>query len=118
MNNSNRKTSPAGRGIDISNANLSHALVWLGVAVTALLVMFRPAGAQALLPSSALVYTDSKATEQFTVKFDGKPTITRDYDVVLKGKKTPTKVTLTGVPLASILGDLGDKLDLSKVPYV
>lgn len=99
-------------------ADAPRTLVLAGLLLTVLMVMLRPSGAQAFLPASVLVYADKDENSQsFSVDIDPTRTVQRDYDVVPKNKTTPTKLTLTGVPLADLFSGLPD-VDVTKVPYV
>ncbi len=96
----------------------SNTLVVAGLILTVLLVMFRPTAVIAELPAEALVYVDSDESQSYNVKLVQTP-IQRDYDIVLKGKKTPEKISLTGIAVVDLLSAVGsDKLDPSKVPYL
>lgn len=83
----------------------------VGLFLCLFVVMFRPGGAEAVLPANALVYGVYDADSGAEVKYSDVPKITADYDVVLNGKKSPTKVSLTGVPLAEMLKAGGANLD-------
>ncbi|MBI4898096.1 MAG: hypothetical protein HY827_06990 [Actinobacteria bacterium] len=97
---------------------VSNTLVVVGLVLTVLLVMFRPTAVIAELPAEALVYVDNEESQSYNVKLEQTP-IQRDYDIVLDGKKTPDKISLTGIPLIDLLGAVGsDKLDPSTVPYL
>lgn len=74
-----------------------------GLFLCLLVVMFRPGGAEAVLPANALVFDKYDATSGATVEYGDVPKITADYDIVLNGKKAPTKISLTGVPLVEML---------------
>lgn len=95
-----------------------HVLLAVGIALTALLVMFRPSAVTAALPAEALIYVDNEESQSYNVKLEQTP-VQRDYDIVLDGDKTPTKISLTGIQLIDLLTAVGsDKLDPSTVPYV
>lgn len=77
-----------------------------------------PLAADALLPSAAWVFR----TEQFDsppkqVALSSLPQVTREYDVLLRGRSQPTRISLTGVPLVEFLKSRGD-VDVTKVPFV
>lgn len=85
----------------------SNAFMIFGLVVTLLVVMFRPSGAEAVLPTSATVFDRYDATTGAAVKFSDLPKITSEYDVVFNGQKQPSKVALTGVPLIEFLRAAG-----------
>lgn len=95
--------------------NYSHVVLISGLVLSLLVVMFRPAGAEADLPAKIDVF-DSAGGEQdgapATVDLKGLPEINNvDYNVILRGKKTGTKVGLSGVPLIEFLKAGGVKTD-------
>lgn len=96
----NRQSSPR-------QLNYSHALLIAGLVLSLLVVMFRPSGAEADLPTSVDVF-DSAGAEQdgapASVPLKGLPEINNvDYNVILRGQKKGTKVGLSGVPLIEFL---------------
>lgn len=97
---------------------LPDVLILLGLALTVLFLMFRPSPAAALLPTSIWVYGDPDAQGQGAeVTFADLPTVTRTYDVLLKGETEPRRIDFTGTPLAELLKFRGD-VDVTKVPFV
>ncbi|MGB0888707.1 MAG: hypothetical protein ACPGWS_00355, partial [Solirubrobacterales bacterium] len=57
----------------------SNAFMIFGLVVTLLVVMFRPSGAEAVLPTSATVFDRYDATTGAAVKFSDLPKITSEY---------------------------------------
>lgn len=97
--------------IETRRFNYPHLVLIAGLVLSLLAVMFRPAGAVATLPSSVDVFPEWGADTPSSVRLDGMPTVTRDYDVVLHGKKKPARVSLTGVRLSEFLEKVGTKTD-------
>lgn len=81
----------------------SSTFMVVGLFLSLLVVMFRPGGAEAVLPTTALVFDKYDADSGASVKYADVPKLTADYDIVLKGKKSPNKISLTGVPLVEML---------------
>lgn len=95
------------RQSSLRNLNYSHALLVFGLVLTLFVVMFRPAGAEADLPTSVDVF-DTPGAEQdggsATVRLSDLPKINNvDYSVILTNQKKATKVGLSGVPLVEVL---------------
>jgi hypothetical protein len=114
----NRQSSPR-------QLNYSHALLVVGLVLSLLIVMFRPAGALADLPTSVYVY-DSAGGEQdggaVTIKLADVPGKfdNVDYSVILKNEKKAETVGLSGVPLINVLkkGDVNvEGVNFVKVRY-
>lgn len=93
-------------------------LVGLGVFLAIIVFLIRPAGAEAVLPSGATIFTEKEASNSAIVEFSNFESATYNYDVLLEGKKTPTKIAMTGVPIADLFRGLAPKVDITKVPYV
>ncbi|MBJ7458320.1 MAG: hypothetical protein JHD02_03950 [Thermoleophilaceae bacterium] len=93
--------------------NPSHVVLIAGLVLSLLVVMFRPAGAEAVLPTSVDVFETSETdSAPATVKVGDLPEINNvDYSVILHGKKKPTTVGLSGVPLIEFLKAGGVKTD-------
>lgn len=92
--------------------NPSQALLAAGLLLSLLVIMFRPAGADAVLPKTADVFpTHDDSETPATVSFGDLPKVTADYNVLLKGEKKPATVTLTGIPLVEFLKAGGVKTD-------
>lgn len=88
--------------------NPSQAVLVVGLLLTLLVIMFRPAGADAVLPKTADVFLDWQAKgEAKAVTVSSLATQTSEYQVILKGKKNPTAASLTGVPLVTFLEAAG-----------
>jgi len=99
----------------LRHLNYSHALLISGLVLSLLVVMFRPSGAEADLPTSVDVF-DSAGAEQdgapATVPLKGLPEIGNvDYNVILRGQKKGTEVGLSGVPLIEFLKAGGVKTE-------
>ncbi|MGH2959769.1 MAG: hypothetical protein ACRDKE_09200, partial [Solirubrobacterales bacterium] len=96
----NRQSSPR-------QLNYSHALLIAGLLLSLFVVMFRPAGAEAVLPVGVDVFktSDTEGSREKIDVNDLKPqTITdRPYNVRLNGKSSDTTVKLTGIPLLEFL---------------
>lgn len=105
MNDSANASGLAGYPVEPPRKRFYASSVFLsvGLLLTLLVVMFRPAGAEAVLPTSALVFDKYDATTGATVKFGDLPKITADYSVKLDGKKSASPIALTGVPLTEFL---------------
>ena len=104
----NRQSSPR-------QLNYSHVLLISGLVLSLLVVMFRPSGAEADLPAKVDVF-DSAGGEQdggsAPIDLKGLPEINNvDYNVILRGEKTGTKVGLSGVPLIEFLKAGGVKTE-------
>lgn len=103
----NRQSSPR-------QLNYSHALLIAGLLLSLLVVMFRPAGAEAVLPGGIDVFETSD-TDKSPQTVNGRDMqdqeITADYNVILTGKSKGTTVKLTGVPLIKYLEKIGAKTD-------
>ncbi|MGK2878576.1 MAG: hypothetical protein ACSLFF_08385 [Solirubrobacterales bacterium] len=93
--------------------NPSHVVLIAGLVLSLFVVMFRPSGAEAVLPTSVDVFETADADEgAATVKVGDLPEIDNvDYNVVLHGKKKATTVGLSGVPLIEFLKAGGVKTD-------
>lgn len=95
--------------------NYSHAVIVTGLVLSLLVIMFRPAGAEATKPASVDVF-DSWDGDASSVRLDSVGETTRKYDVIFNGKKTSKEVELTGVPLRALLEKVGVKVD--ETPFV
>lgn len=104
--NTSRNTASSPRKI-----NYSHALLVTGLVLSLLVIMFRPAGADATLPTKIDVFDAWDSDTPSSVPLDGVGKATRDFDVILKGKTTPTKVSLTGWPIDKVLENGAANLD-------
>lgn len=91
--------------------NYPHVLLVVGIVLALAVVMFRPAGAVATLPGSVDVFSAWDEETPSSVRLDGIPQTTREYDVILKGRKKTTKVELTGIRLSEFLEKVGVKTD-------
>lgn len=76
-----------------------------------------PAPAQALLPSSIWAFdADDAKSDAKRISTASLPLITRDYDVLMKGRAEPARISLTGISLVEVLKARG--VDVAKVPFV
>lgn len=96
--------------------NPSTAFLTFGLLLTLFAVMFRPGGAEAVLPTEALVFPKYDATTGATVKYSDLQKITADYDVILTGKKSASRIALTGIPLVDFLK--ANNVDTNGVGFV
>src|SRR6186997_1645024 len=89
--------------------NPSNAILVFGLIFALFAVMFRPSGAEAVLPAEALVFEKYDSTTGATIKYDSlaDKKITADYDIKFNGQKTSTKSSLTGIPLVEFLKSTG-----------
>lgn len=101
-----------------SRINLQTALIVVGLILTMLVAMFRPSGAEAVLPKSALVYTSDSGSSSSTIKYSDlkDKEITGDYSVIYTGKGKARKVKFTGIPMSALL--TAAKADTSGVNFV
>lgn len=84
--------------------NPAHVFLVAGLVASLLLVMFRPGGADASLPSQALVFEKYDATTPATVNVkDIKPVENVKYQVIPRGKTAPVEATFSGTPLIEYL---------------
>jgi hypothetical protein len=83
--------------------NPTSALIVFGLFATLLVAMFRPSGATASLPVSAIVFKNADDNTGSTVKFSDLTPITANYDVIFKNHKGSNKVALKGIPLIDFL---------------
>lgn len=110
------------RANSLRRINYPHALLIAGLLLSLFVVMFRPAGAEAVLPKYVDVFP--KFDDQDTpasVKVKDQPTITAEYSIVLKKGQKPVKATLTGIPLEQFLraNDVPlDNVQFTKVRFV
>jgi hypothetical protein len=102
----------------LRQVNYSHVLLICGMVLSLMIVMFRPSGAEAVLPSSVEVYDSFEADgAPATVKVNDLPQIKNvDYNVIFHGQTKGTKVGLTGVPLAEFLKSGG--VDTTNLQFV
>ncbi|MFT4050357.1 MAG: hypothetical protein QM648_11070 [Solirubrobacterales bacterium] len=91
--------------------NLSHAILITGLVAGLLVIMFRPAGAVADLPTNAKVFTKYSDTDPSTVSLSSLSKVTRDYDVIPTNKSKSVSSSLTGVPLVEFLRKVDTDLD-------
>jgi hypothetical protein len=102
--------------------NYPHMLLIAGVLLSLAVVMFRPAGAAAVLPKYVDVFPsfDDQDTPA-SVKIKDQPTVTADYSIVLKKGGKPVKAQLTGIPLEQFLkaGDVKlDNVQFTRVRFI
>lgn len=84
--------------------NPAHVFLVFGLIASLLVVMFRPGGADASLPSQALVYEKYDANSPATVNVnDIKPVENVKYQVIPRGQKNAVEATFTGKPLIEFL---------------
>lgn len=92
--------------------NYPHAVLVAGLVLSLLAVMFRPAGADAGTPRTVDVFSAWDEDVPSSVEIDSTlPTVTRKYDVILKGKTKSTEVELTGIKLSELLAKVDAKTD-------
>lgn len=91
--------------------NLPHLILALGLLTVLLLVMFRPTGAVADLPTRANVYEAWNSEQSVEVKVEKLSKVTRDYDVIPTNKKNSVSSKFTGVPLVDFLREISAELD-------
>jgi hypothetical protein len=95
----------------LRRVNYPHAILGLGLALVLLVVMLRPSGAVADLPSRANVFVKYDDEDYAVVDISKLTQVTRDYDVVPSGKKNSVSSRLTGVPLVEFLRAVDSDLD-------
>lgn len=114
---SSTRTYPAARAHS-RRRSAPDLIIAAGLLLTVLVLMFRPASAEALLPSSVWVFPQSQSTgDTKKVPLNSLPQVTREYDVLMKGDEEPTRLSFTGVPLVEFLKSRGD-VDPAKVPFL